>query len=305
MSVLEQKYMSLIKSANIRPVIAVVASDDDDVLKSLSIAKKEGLCDAILIGNKEKTVSILKELGEDVFSYEIINEDDLTECSKIAVSLARENKANMLMKGLIDTSIFLKAVVDRQNGLCSGRRLSHISLINLANSDKVFYVTDGGINIAPDLETKKHIVKNAVDAAHALGLSNPNVACLCAKEKVDPKMQCTLDAEELRKMNVNGEISGCVVSGPLAMDNAISIEAAKHKGITDPVAGYADILLMPNIEAGNITYKALSFLTKNPHVACIVSGASVPIALTSRADSHMTKLNSIKMALAVSIGSKK
>lgn len=202
------------------------------------------------------------------------------------------------MKGIVDTSIILKAVLDRDIGLRDAPVLSHVALFQVPGYDRLLYVTDAAMNIAPDVEAKKHIVSNAVKVAHALGNPNPIVACLCAVEKVNPKMPATLDAAALVEANASGLIPGCTVIGPLALDNAISPEAARHKGIEDPHAGDADILLVPNIETGNVFYKSMVFMAKSQNAGLIV-GAKAPVIVTSRADSEQTKLNSIALALTV------
>ena len=199
------------------------------------------------------------------------------------------------MKGIVDTSVILKAVLDKEIGLKDAPVLSHVAVFDVEGFDRLLYMTDPAMCIAPDVEQKMHIIENAVKVAHALGNENPVVSCLCAVEKVNPKMQATLDAAELVARNGRGEIAGCTVCGPLALDNAISEEAARHKGISDPNAGKADILLVPYIEAGNIFYKSLTYMAKASNAGMIV-GAKAPVILTSRADSDETKLNSIAVA---------
>jgi len=200
------------------------------------------------------------------------------------------------MKGLVDTAIILKAVLDKEIGLRTAKVLSHVAVADIDGYDRLFYITDAAMNIEPDLQTKKQIIENAVQVAKALGNDRPKVACVCAVEKVNSKMPATLDADELVKMNQLGDLTGCTVAGPLALDNAVSIEAAQHKGITNPVAGNADILLMPCIETGNTLYKSIGFFAKG-RIAGIVVGAKAPIVLTSRADSDSAKLNSIAMGI--------
>ena len=207
----------------------------------------------------------------------------------------------MVMKGLVDTSIILKAVLNKEVGLRCGKILSQVSILDIPSYDRLILLTDPAMNISPDLNAKKQIIENAVEVAKSMDIEMPKVACICAKEKVNPKMPDTVEAKELEDMCKNGEIKDCIVGGPLALDNAISIEAAKHKGIDNPVAGKADILLMPDIKAGNVLYKSVVFFAKGD-TAGIVMGAKVPIVLTSRADSDIAKLNSI--ALGVLVASK-
>ena len=276
--------------------ISVAAAQDKEVLIAVKEAKEMGIADAILVGDKDKITQIANEIGMNLDDFEVIDLKDLKEASRKAVELVSSGKAHMVMKGLVDTSIILKAVLDEEIGLRTGKVLSHVAVFDIETYDKILFVTDAAMNIAPNLEQKKQIIENAVFVAHSLDIENPKVAVICAKEKVNPKMPATVDAEKLEEMNKNGEITGCIVGGPFALDNAISKEAAKHKGIEHPVAGDADILLMPYIEAGNVLYKSLVFLSKAQNAGVIV-GAKAPVVLTSRADSESAKLNSIALGV--------
>lgn len=276
--------------------ISVACSQDKEVLIAVDMAKKEGIANAILVGDIEKTNTIANELNIDLSGYDLIDEKDLTQASLKAVSLVSEGKADMVMKGLVDTSIILKAVLDKEVGLRTGKVLSHVAVFDVNGYDRLFFITDAAMNLAPDLQTKKQIIENACIVAHALDIEEPKVAVICAKEKVNPKMPDTVDAKELEDMCKNGEIKGCIVGGPFALDNAVSEEAAKHKGMDNPIAGKADILLAPDIEAGNILYKSLVFFAESKNAGVIV-GAKAPIILTSRADSEETKLNSIALGV--------
>ncbi|CEN80371.1 phosphate butyryltransferase [Paraclostridium sordellii] len=276
--------------------ISVACSQDKEVLIAVDMAKKEGIANAILVGDIEKTNTIASELNIDLSGYDLIDEKDLTQASLKAVSLVSEGKADMVMKGLVDTSIILKAVLDKEVGLRTGKVLSHVAVFDVNGYDRLFFITDAAMNLAPDLQTKKQIIENACIVAHALDIEEPKVAAICAKEKVNPKMPDTVDAKELEDMCKNGEIKGCIVGGPFALDNAVSEEAAKHKGMDNPIAGKADILLAPDIEAGNILYKSLVFFAESKNAGVIV-GAKAPIILTSRADSEETKLNSIALGV--------
>ncbi|WP_432666816.1 phosphate butyryltransferase [Wukongibacter baidiensis] len=282
--------------------IAVACAQDAEVLMAVNDAKQMGIADAILVGDKEKIEEIAKEKAIDLSKYEIIDIKDLSEASLKAVELVSSGKAHIVMKGLVDTSIILKAVLNAEVGLRTGNVLSHVAVFDVLGHDRLFFVTDAAMNIAPDLGAKKQIIENSVTVAQSLDIDEPKVAVICAKEKVNPKMPATVDAAELEKMNKNGEITGCIVGGPFALDNAVSLEAAKHKGIEHPVAGLADILMVPTIEAGNVLYKSLVFLSDTKNAGIIV-GAKAPIVLTSRADSEETKLNSI--ALGVLMAAKK
>lgn len=276
--------------------ISVACSQDKEVLMAVDIAKREGIAKAILVGDIEKTKSIANELNIDLSEYELIEEKDLAKASLKAVSLVSEGKADMVMKGLVDTSIILKAVLDKEVGLRTRNILSHVAVFDVKGYDRLFFITDAAMNLAPDLKSKKQIIENACVVTNALDIEIPKVAVVCAKEKVNPKMPDTVDAKNLEDMCKNGEIKGCIVGGPFALDNAVSEEAAKHKGIDNPIAGKADILLAPDIEAGNILYKSLVFFSESKNAGIIV-GAKAPIILTSRADSEETKLNSIALGV--------
>lgn len=282
--------------------ISVAVAGDRDVLLSVKEANDIGISDAILVGDKDEIIRLAKDIDMELNKFEIIDIKDPTEASRKAVELVSTGKAHIVMKGLVDTSVILKAVLDEEIGLRTGNVLSHVAVFNIDTYDKLLLVTDAAMNIAPDLNQKRQIVENAVFLAHSIDIENPKVAVICAKEKVNPKMPATIDAGQLEEMNKKGEITGCIVGGPFALDNAISKEAAFHKGISHPVAGDADIVLVPNIESGNILYKALAFLAKSKNAGIIV-GAKAPIVLTSRADNDEAKLNSI--ALGVLIASKK
>ena len=281
-----------------RSKIAVAVAQDAEVLLAVDAAYKLGIASAVLVGDEAEIRAIAAKLDIALDNYEILHEADKVEACRKAVKLVRDKQADVVMKGIVDTSIILKAVLDKEIGLRMSPVLSHVAVFEVPGYDRLFYLTDAAMNIAPDVEAKKHILRNAVQVAHALGNENPIAACLCAVEKVNPKMQATLDAAALVEANQNGEIEGCTVIGPLALDNAISVEAAHHKGITDPNAGHADILLVPAIEVGNVFYKSMVFMARAKNAGVIV-GAKAPVVLTSRADSDETKLNSIALALKI------
>lgn len=274
--------------------LAVAVAQDTEVLLAVEAARKLGLARAILVGVEPEITALAAQHAIPLTEYTVLHVEDKVEACRTAVKLVRDGKADVLMKGLVDTSVILKAVLDKEIGLRDAPVLSHVAVFEVPGMERLLYVTDAAMNIAPDVETKKHIIGNAVKVAHALGNERPVVTALCAVEKVNPKMQATLDAAALAQM----DIPGCRVMGPLALDNAVSVEAAKHKGITDPDAGKSDILLVPAIETGNALYKSLVFLAKARNAGMIV-GARAPIVLTSRADSDDAKLNSIALALYV------
>jgi phosphate butyryltransferase len=282
-----------------RPRIAVAAAQDEEVLTAVEAARAAGLADAILIGDRPSIEKIAESAGVDLSNYEIVHEAELAKSAASAVAHVRRGEATFLMKGLLDTSIILKAALNKETGINAGRLASHVGVIESPQYHKLIVLTDAAINIAPILGEKIDIVRNAVDCAHAIGVDLPKVALLAAVEKVNPeKMPCTADAAILTQMNRRGQISRCVIDGPLALDNAISAEAARIKKIDSPVAGDADVLVAPDIEAGNILYKALLDLG-GAKGAGLVLGAASPIVLTSRSDTAETKLASIALAVLV------
>ncbi|WP_279388481.1 phosphate butyryltransferase [Anaerospora hongkongensis] len=281
--------------------IAVAAAQDLEVLLAVKNARDLGLAEAILVGDASRIRQIAQANQLDLTGVAIIDQADAAQACRTAVQLVSEGKAQILMKGLVDTAVILKAVLDKEIGLRTENVLSHVAVAEIAGYDRLFYITDAAMNIEPDLITKKQIIENSIQVANALGNDHPKVACICAVEKVNAKMKATVDAAALVKMNESGELGGCLVAGPLALDNAVSLEAAQHKGITNPVAGNADILVMPFIEPGNMLYKSIVFFAKGK-LAGIVVGAKAPIVLTSRADSDEAKLNSI--AIGVLMASK-
>jgi phosphate butyryltransferase len=298
-----KNFEEIIKSAKAKgpKTIAVAVAEDIEVLSAVNSAKALGIANAILIGDKDEILKVAGQSGVELIDYEVVDIKDKNEACRYAVELVSTGKAHIVMKGLVDTSMILKAVLDEKIGLRTGNVLSHVAIFDINGYDRLFYVTDAAMNLAPNLEQKKQIIENAVQVAHALENDNPKVAALCAVEKVNPKMQATVDAAELVKMNEEGILKGCIVGGPFALDNAVSAEAAKHKGINHPVAGQADILMVPTIEAGNMLYKSIVFFAKGNNAGIIV-GAKAPIVLTSRADSDIAKLNSI--AIGVLMASK-
>ncbi len=280
--------------------IAVACADDVDILKAVDNAKRQGIAEAVLVGNEDSIKEKALTAGVDLEGYEIINIKDMTEASMKAVELVSSGEAHMLMKGLVDTSIFLKSVLNKEVGLRTGNVLSHVALFEIPRYHKLLVVTDAAMNIAPDLDAKKMIIENTLMVTKSLGIEKAKVAVLCAKEKVNPKMSATIEADKLQKMSEAGEIEGCDVAGPLALDNAVSKEAAELKGITNLVAGDADVLMTPDIEAGNILYKSLGFLAKTKGAGIIV-GTTAPVILTSRADDDETKLNSIALGALMAV----
>ena len=277
--------------------LSVAVAQDADVLLSVWNAYQNRIIQgAYLVGNEKEIREIAKEQGIDLSKFEIVNEEEKPEACATAIKLVREGKASLPMKGFVDTSVALKALLNKEYGLRTGNLICHVGLMEVAGFDRMFLLSDSAMTIAPTLEQKVDLIKACTQIAHAMGNDNPKVAVLCAVEKVNPKMPATLDAAELTRMNEEGEITGCMVKGPLAMDNAVSVEAARHKGIDHPVAGNADILITPDIEAGNILNKSMEYFAKCEKAGCIM-GAAKPMVLTSRASSDTSKMNPIALAV--------
>lgn len=287
----------LVKSASAlkRKVVSVAQAADLDVLKAVVNAHRLGIADFILIGNQKNIQSILSDLNYNEDHFTLIHELEARKICHLAVEQIALGQADILMKGLVSTSDLLKAVLDKEHGLRTSKLISHVAVFEVEGYDRLLFVTDAAMNISPDLKEKVSIIQNSVEVAHALGVENPRVAPICPVEVVNPAMQSTLDAASLTMMGSRGQIKGCIIDGPLALDNAISIEAAEHKGISSEVAGRADILLVPTIEVGNVLYKSLVYFAK-AKVGALVIGAKAPIILTSRADSDQAKLYSIALA---------
>lgn len=274
--------------------MAVACAQDEAVLEAVCAAQEAGIAEPILIGDKEGILSAAKKVSAGIDENTIIDVPDKMQACRTAAMLVREGKAALIMKGLVDTAYIMKAVLDKEAGLRTERTLSHATVLEVPGFDRLFMVTDSALNIAPDLEQKIHILNNAVLLAHALDNPAPRVALLCAVEKVNPKMQCTLDAQEIVNRYRAGELKNCFVEGPLALDNAVSKEAALHKGIGGEVAGCADILLVPDIEAGNMLNKSMEYFA-HAKKAGVISGAKTPVVLVSRASSAESKLYSIAL----------
>lgn len=277
--------------------IAVACAHDEDVLSAVYQAKKANISDAILVGDQVLIKSILANHNWDL-NFEIIHESDKEKAVKQCIQLIHSKKANILMKGIVDTSVLLKQVVSSDSGLKASPVLAHVSIFKVPTLDRLMVMSDGAMNIQPNLEQKAHIIAHCVEVAKAIELNPIRVGVICAVEKVNPKMECTVHAVDLKKMNELGLIKDCIVDGPFAIDNAVSIEAAKHKGITSSNAGLINVLLHANIEAGNVMYKTITYLAQG-ETAGVVMGATVPIVVTSRADSDKNKLNSIALAALI------
>lgn len=283
------------KAQNLGPVtISVAAAQDKEVLLAIKDAQEAGLARSILVGDSTLIRPLMAEVGlSDTIS--VIHEPDLDKAALKAVSLVRQGEAHILMKGLINSSNFLRAAVDPDYGLRAGNILCHFAVFEIPGEKKLAYHVDGGMNIAPSLDEKRQILISAIKTLNIMGIEKPNVAVLTANEQVNPKMPATLDAKALVELGENGELPPCVIEGPISMDVAASAEAAKHKGITSKIAGNVDLFLVPNIEAGNMVGKTLVYYAK-AKVAGIIIGATHPIVMVSRADNAEAKLNSLALA---------
>lgn len=291
----------IVKTAQEQPKmkLAVAAAQDSDVLQAVVEAKARGIVDAILIGNEEEIRKIETENNLDLSTFTIINIPDLMESALEAVKLVSTGEADFVMKGLLDTAILLKAVLDKEIGLRTENLLSHVMVYEVPTYHKLLFLTDGGMNIAPSFEEKKSILTNAIVAARAMNNREVKVACLAAKEKVSDKMQATIDGDKLKQLSGEGYFGeNVLVEGPIAFDLAISKNAAEIKKFRSPVAGETDILLVPTIEVGNGIGKALSYLA-NAKSAGIIMGAKAPVVLVSRADDAETKLYSIALGSVI------
>jgi len=276
--------------------VAVAVAQDEVVLEALSLAYREKIATPVLFGDRKAIEEAAGKVGVSLSGWEITDMADMAQASKAAVAAVSSGQADFLMKGLVPTAIFLKAVLDKEVGLRTGRLLSHVALMELSGYHKIFLVTDGGMCLKPDLAAKVDIVNNALELAHSLGLEKPKVAVLAAVEVINPEMPETMDAAELSKMAERGQIKGCIVDGPLALDLAVSREAAEHKNVKSPVAGDADIFVLPEIAAGNIFAKALIYMS-GARAAGLIAGAAKPVVMLSRSDTKEQKLNSIALGV--------
>ncbi|WP_099158453.1 phosphate butyryltransferase [Virgibacillus ndiopensis] len=283
---------------NKNQIVSIANAADFEVLDTVKKAINEEMCSFILFGDEQDIRSVAKTVDLDLSSTRIALEN-VTNPAESAVKAVHHNEAHILMKGNVSTKDLLKTVLNERYGLRSGSVLSHVALFEIPNQDRLLFLTDAAMNIAPSLKEKIEIVNNAVKVAHHIGVKNPKVAALTSVEVVNPAMQATIDAAALTQMQRRGQITGCTIDGPLAFDNAVSIEAAEHKNIVSDVAGYADMLLVPTIEVGNALYKSFMYFA-GAKVAAVISGAKAPIILTSRADSAESKLYSLSLALLAS-----
>ncbi|MBB6454206.1 phosphate butyryltransferase [Salirhabdus euzebyi] len=287
-----------LKENSHQKVVAVAQAADKEVLKAIKNAIEHGIAKFMLFGDVQEIRELASNIGLDVNNkhIKIVHAKSDQNAAEQAVKKVHFGEAHVVMKGKVPTKVLLKEILHKDYGLRTGKVLSHVAVFDVPNQDRLLILTDAGMNVNPDLEQKAQITQNAVEVAHKIGIDNPKVAALSAVEVVNPSMQATLDGAALTQMQKRGQIKGCIVDGPLAFDNAISLEAAKEKGIHSEVAGKADILLVPTIETGNALYKSFIYFA-NAKVAAVISGAAAPIVLTSRSDSFESKLYSLVLAL--------
>ncbi len=286
-----------VKGEPVRKRMAVAAAGDEHTLQAVVHARKEGIIDPILVGDENEIIRILKELGEEVPAEDIVHADGLQDAAEKAVAIVREGRADFLMKGFLDTSVLLRAVVNKEKGLGKGGVMSHFTMFEIPTYHKLLLPVDGGMVTYPTLEEKQAIIENTAGTLRAMGYECPKVGVLACVEKVNPKMPETLDAAELARRNRDGELTGCIVEGPISYDCAIDADIAAMKGYKGQIAGDVDILLAPNIHAGNIMGKMLACTCKAKMAGFIV-GAKCPIVLTSRGSSAEEKYLSIVVSAA-------
>ena len=275
--------------------MVLAASEDAHSLNAVVEAAEKNVITPVLVGDRDKTLGMAEILNLDLSRYELVEAASPQEAAEKAVKMVHDGEAEVLMKGKVGTSDMLRCVLNKEWGLRTGKLLSHFAYFEVETYHKLIAVTDVAMNIAPNLSEKIGILNNSVNVLNRLGIEKPKVAVLGAVEKVNMDMDATLDAALLSKMNQRDQILNCIVDGPLAFDNAVSLESAKHKEIKSEVAGDTDLLLMPDIEVGNVLYKTLVFFAK-AKVASMIVGAAAPIVLTSRSDSEQAKFDSILLA---------
>ena len=278
--------------------LVLAAAHDQNALEAVINASGNGIVDVVLVGNEHKIKEICENHHLDISGFELIHEPDIDKAAAISVKMVSEKQADIVMKGQLSTSSLLKAVLNKEWGLRSGEILSHLALFEVSSYHKLIALSDAAMNISPDFKIKVAITKNAVNYLHKLGIEKPKVAMLSAVETVNPDMKSSFEAAAIAKMADRGQITGCIIDGPFALDNAVSEKSAKLKNIQSPVAGDADLLIGDDLDVSNALYKAFIYFAQASCAAVIV-GATAPIVLTSRADNDETKLNSIALAAAI------
>jgi len=276
--------------------VVIAAAANAEILGAAREAQTSGMARCILVNDREKLLRFAEAEHVDVSDMTILDIADHDEAAKMVMSMARAGEADVVMKGTLETATFMRAALDRENGLRAGKLLTHVAVFEIPGFNRLLLITDAGIVVAPDIYQKIVIVQNGIEVAHKLGIDVPKVAVLAASELVDPKIPSTVDAANLSKMADRGQIRGGLVDGPLALDNAISPKSVEIKGINSPVAGQADILIVPSVEAGNLLAKAITYFGHG-EMAGVVVGGCAPLVVTSRSDSHTTKLVSIALGV--------
>lgn len=291
-----KNFKELLEAAKLqkRMRIVVAAAQDEDVIKAVSQAREMGLAEPVLVGDEDRIKEIMKKLSLNKDDYEIINEPDMIQAARKAVELVRNGKGDFLMKGLLQTADIMRAVLDKEIGLRTDNLISHVMVYQVPTYEKLLYTTDGGMNVAPNLEQKVQILENAIKVCKAMKMDKIYASCLAGAETVNPKIPATVDAKAIADMKDKWEAQNVVVQGPVALDLAISSEACAHKGYKGEGGGVADILLAPYYEVGNVLGKSLTYFS-GAKSAGIIMGAKVPIVLVSRADSSESKLLSIAL----------
>ena len=295
-----EELAELVKANPVKKRIVLCCAHDEHSLDAVYEAFKEGVVEPVFVGKEDEIKAICAEHGFDFGDVKIYNEDDDVEAAKKAVELIREGKGDFLMKGRMQTADLLRQVVNKETGLQVGKIMSHVGLFKVPNYHKLVVLTDGGMLLAPDLEQKKKIIENAVEVLHALGYEDPKIAVMCGAEVLNKKAQESVDAAALKEMNLNGEITGCTVEGPISYDIALSKEIADFKKFDSPVAGEADAMIMPSMAAGNMVGKSWT-VSSDGMMAGIIVGAKVPVVLTSRGSTAEEKFYSIALAAAASV----
>ncbi|MDL2307194.1 bifunctional enoyl-CoA hydratase/phosphate acetyltransferase [Desulfovibrio sp. OttesenSCG-928-C06] len=289
--------LEVVKGRQEKRRIVIAAAQDHEVLECAVQARKQGIASFILVGDQQKIEEILKGFGEDAASWEIINEPDEHKAAQKSMSMVASGEADIPMKGLLHTATFMRAVFNKEYGLVADKSVvSCITVSEFPAQGRMIMVTDSAINVSPDYDAKVKLINNAVPLAVKLGIAQPKVAVIGAVETVNPAMQETIEASMICKAAERGQIKGCLIDGPLALDNAISPQAAEVKGISGPVAGQADILLMPNLLAGNVLDKALRYFGELK-TGSYIAGAKVPLVVTSRSDSAANKIHAIALSV--------
>ena len=291
-----RRFDELLDAARSRGPVTIAAAHDPDVIEALKRARELGLAEGILVGQGDEIRNLARSAGFDLPDRQIVNEPDPSAAVRQAIALVREGRAELLMKGKVPTAVLIRALLDKDAGLRTSRHLSQVVVFRVPGFDRLMLLTDAAINIAPTLAQKAELCRNAIAVARAIGIEKPNIAALCALELVNPEMPATVDAAALSAMNRRGQLAGCFIEGPIALDASLSKFAADRKGISSPIVENTDIFLAPDIEAANILYRAVVYFAK-AESGGIVLGARVPVVLLSRAESPETKVNSIAIGI--------